>query len=161
MSVSSDILCTVLWYSNIYVYSANLHKHFTKYMSVLLKMDLINIIVFCMTVCSYNVTYAFQSKSTLYSCLNVKELLARSRCEILSLSDCNWTRTHNRLVRKRTLNHLAKPLSVCFRTKWLWVRIQLQYFVCLMFFLQADQRKNQSRFLCDCNNKHLKYYFFD
>ena len=24
------------------------------------------------------------------------------------LSDCNWTRTHNHLVHKRTLNHLAK-----------------------------------------------------
>ena len=24
------------------------------------------------------------------------------------LSDCNWTRTHNHLFRKRTLNHLAK-----------------------------------------------------
>ena len=32
--------------------------------------------------CSYYVTYAFQSESTLYSCLNVKELLARSRREI-------------------------------------------------------------------------------
>ena len=30
----------------------------------------------------YHVTYAFQSESTLYSCLNVKELLARSRREI-------------------------------------------------------------------------------
>ena len=30
----------------------------------------------CMTVCFYHVTYAFQSESTLYSCLNVKELLA-------------------------------------------------------------------------------------
>ena len=27
-------------------------------------------------VCSYHATYAFQSESTLYSCLNVKELLA-------------------------------------------------------------------------------------
>ena len=35
-----------------------------------------------MTVSSYHVTYAFQSESTLYSCLNVKELLARSRREI-------------------------------------------------------------------------------
>ena len=34
------------------------------------------------TVCSCHVTYAFQSESTLYSCLNVKELLARSRREI-------------------------------------------------------------------------------
>ena len=34
------------------------------------------------TVSFYHVTYAFQSESTLYSCLNVKELLARSRREI-------------------------------------------------------------------------------
>ena len=34
------------------------------------------------TVCSCHVTYAFESESALYSCLNVKELLARSRREI-------------------------------------------------------------------------------
>ena len=66
-----------------------------------------------LTVCSCHVTYTFQSKSTLYSCLNVKELLARSRREIWRWSDCNWTRTQNHLVLKRTLNHLAKL------TKWL------------------------------------------
>ena len=59
-------------------------------------------------VCFYHVTYEFESESTLYSCLNVKELLARSRHHIWRLSDCNGTRTHNHLVRKRTLNHLAK-----------------------------------------------------
>ena len=32
--------------------------------------------------------YAFQSESTLYSCLDVKELLAQSKREIWSLSDC-------------------------------------------------------------------------
>ena len=58
-------------------------------------------------VCSYHVTYAFQSESTLYSFLNVKELLAQSRREILSLSDCNCTRTNNHSVHKRTLNQLA------------------------------------------------------
>ena len=57
-----------------------------------------------MIVCSCHVTY----ESTLYSCLNVKELLVRSRREIWSLSDCNWNCTQNHLVRKRTLNHLAK-----------------------------------------------------
>ena len=41
----------------------------------------------------------FQSEST---------LLTQSRREIWSLSDCNWTQTQNHLVRKRTLNHLAK-----------------------------------------------------
>ena len=53
-----------------------------------------------LTVCSCHVTYAFESESTLYSCLNVKELLARTS--------------------------LAKWLSVRLRTKWFWVRVQLQ-----------------------------------
>ena len=63
---------------------------------------------YVLTVCSYHVKYAFQSESTLFSWLNVKELLARNRREIRSLSDCNWTRIHNHLVCKRTLKHLAK-----------------------------------------------------
>ena len=57
--------------------------------------------------CSCHATYAFQSESTFYSCLNNKELLSQSRQEIWRLSDCNWTRTQNYLVRKRTLSHLA------------------------------------------------------
>ena len=70
-----------------------------------------------LAVCSCHVTYTFQSESTLYSCLNVKELVARSRWEIWCLSDCNLTRTQNHLVRKRTLNHLANwPNDL---TKWL------------------------------------------
>ena len=60
-----------------------------------------------LTVCYCHVTCAFQSQTTLYSYLNVKDLLARSRKEIWSLSDYNWTRTQNHSVRKRTLNHLA------------------------------------------------------
>ena len=46
-------------------------------------------------------------------CLNVKELFARNRYDIWSLSDSNGIRTHNQLVRKRKLNHLAKLV------KWL------------------------------------------
>ena len=38
--------------------------------------------------------------------------------------DCNWTRTQNHLVLKRA--SLAKWLSVRLRTKWFWVRVQLQ-----------------------------------
>ena len=45
--------------------------------------------------------YAFQSESTLYICLNVKELLARSRRDIWNLIDRNGTRTHNNLIRKQ------------------------------------------------------------
>ena len=35
-------------------------------------------------------------------------------------NDCNWIRTHNHLVHKRTLNHLAKLVS---QAKWLSVRL--------------------------------------
>ena len=31
-----------------------------------------------------------------------------------SLGDCNWTRTNNHLVHKRTLNHLAKMVECSF-----------------------------------------------
>ena len=61
-----------------------------------------------LTVCSCHVTYAFQGESTLYFCLNLKELLVQNRREIWNFSDCKWTRSHNHLVRKRTLNHLVK-----------------------------------------------------
>ena len=54
------------------------------------------------------VTYAFQSESTLYSYLNVKELLAWSKSKMWRLRDWNWTRTNNHLVHKRTLKDLAK-----------------------------------------------------
>ena len=46
--------------------------------------------------------------SSLYDCLNFRELLARIRRKFCRLSDCNWTWTHNHLVCKRILNHLAK-----------------------------------------------------
>ena len=68
----------------------------------------------CQTVCSCHVTYAFQSESALYSGLNIKELLVRSRREIRNLSDCNWTRTQIHLVRKRTRNHLVKVVDCLF-----------------------------------------------
>ena len=43
-------------------------------------------------VCYYHVTYGFQSKSTLNSCLYVKELLAQNRHDMISGS--NGIRTH-------------------------------------------------------------------
>ena len=88
-----------------------------------------------MTASSCHVTYAFQSESTLYSCPNVKELLAQSRCEIWSLSDCNCTWTHNHLVRKKPLKHLAKLALFIFLmfNDWavLWVLICSVHFDCI------------------------------
>ena len=70
-------------------------------------------------------------------CLNVKKLLARTRCHIWSLSKSKGIRTHNHLVRKWTFNHLAelaKWLNVRLQTKWLWLRIPLLS-LCLVFVL--------------------------
>ena len=47
-----------------------------------LRYDLIKELEKDLIVCFYHVTYEFESESTVYSCLNVKELLARSRRHI-------------------------------------------------------------------------------
>ena len=69
-----------------------------------------------MIVCYYHDMYAFQSKSTIYSCLNVKEL----RRDTWTLSDSNRIRIHNHLVHKWTLNQLAK-LVECSFANWVVV----------------------------------------
>ena len=73
-------------------------------------------------VCYYHVTYVFPSECTLYSCLIVKELLAGNRWDIWSLSDNNWIRMHNHLVRIRTLNNLAELVkwSSCVVSSYLY-----------------------------------------
>ena len=80
----------------------------------------------------YHVTYEFESEFTLYSCLNVKDILARSRRHIWRLSDCNGTRTHNHLVHKQTLNHLeqlAEGLS-CFVSTYLYGAFDCMFLSC-------------------------------
>ena len=49
--------------------------------------------------------YTFTYQKTL---LHTLLLLVFKIVEILQFIDCNWIRTHNHLVHKRTLNHLAK-----------------------------------------------------
>ena len=39
-------------------------------------------------------------------------ILAQNRCKIWSLSHCNWNGTQNHIVRKQTLNHLAKLVVI-------------------------------------------------
>ena len=84
-----------------------------------------------LTVCFYHVTYAFQSESTLCSCLNVKEILALNRDNIWSLSDCNRIWTHNNLVCKWTLNHLSKL------DKWLSCVVSTYHLASFVFELSS------------------------
>ena len=64
--------------------------------------------------------------------VKIKNILKSRHLNSDPWCDCNGIRTHNHLVRKQILNHLAKQASVVkwlrvrLRTKWLWVRIPLQ-----------------------------------
>ena len=58
----------------------------------------------------------------------LSEIKKRSPMKTLKYknTECNWTRTQNHLVHKRTLHHLAKQakrLGVRLRIKWFWVRV--------------------------------------
>ena len=79
-------------------------------------------------------------------CMNVKELLGWSRRHIWSLSDRNVIPTHNHLVPKRTLNHLAKL------PKWLsCVVISYLYgaFVCMLLSCHIQSyRVNPHSIVC-------------
>ena len=122
-------------------------------------------VLFQLTVCSCHVTYVFQSESTAYSCLNVKELLARRSHKIWRLSDCSWTWTQNHLVLKRTLNHLAKLITIssnkelfCLtdspspkpkKKQYFWIKIvsyvyNNTFFLILYFFLYSISFRNPS-----------------
>ena len=61
-----------------------------------------------LTVYSNHVKYAYHSECTLSNCQKVKKLFPQNRHKILRLSCCRGTRTHNHIVRKGTLNHLAQ-----------------------------------------------------
>ena len=82
----------------------------------------------CLTVCSYHVTYAFESDSIPYICLNIKELLAWNRHNILSFK----IQTHNHLVCKGTLNHLAKLAKwfSCVVSTYLYGAFDLMFLSC-------------------------------
>ena len=112
-----------------------------------------------LTACSYHVTYAFQSESTLYGCLNSKELLAWSRPKIWSLKDFDRTQTHNHLVCKGTLIHLtklAKWLS-CVVSTYLYGVFDYMFLWCHAniseWILTKSQAKRRAHFIQRCTLK--------
>ena len=61
------------------------------------------LIIFQQGTCGRNIQHFFQWKQqNIWSSDKTRNVLIEKR------SDCNWTRTQNHLVLKRTLNHLAK-----------------------------------------------------
>ena len=78
-----------------------------------------------LSACFYHVSYAFLSESTLWGCVNVKELLARNS----RLGDCNGTQTHNHSVSKQILNHLAKWLNVVYELSGCGFKSRCSYLI--------------------------------
>ena len=76
-----------------------------------------------LTVCSCHVTYAFQSKSTFYSCLNVKELVARSRRKYL---DGNL----QQINRLKTICPIYVKLSTAFFNKYIVLSCKKNMYHC-------------------------------
>ena len=112
-----------------------------------------------LTVCYYHVTYSFQSESTLYSCMNVKELLFRNRCDIRNLSDSNGIRTQNQLVCKRTSNHLAKLF------KWLSCVVSTYLYVTrvrgmVITYIQMNRTDNFSQHITVIGSVSLSGWVF-
>ena len=101
--------------------------------------------------CTFEISYR---KKSVYVFLIIFFIFVSPCCfiDVIISCDCNGTRTHNRLVCKRTLNHLAmasfaslaKWLSVRLRTKWLWVRVPLQslkHYIFVINIMMMLQRK--------------------
>ena len=74
-------------------------------------------------------------------CLTVEEFLAQSRREIWRWSDCNW----------------IPELSVRFRTKWFWVRVQLQS-ANIMIVLNCDGAESSAAYLKRSRKSALEFF---
>ena len=68
---------------------------------------------------------------------------ASFRQKVESISDCNWTRTHNHLVRKQTLKHLPKPAKLLSCVVILICAVHLT--VCSYHVTHAFQSESHSR----------------
>ena len=88
-----------------------------------------------LTVASCHVTYVFKSESTLYSCLNVKELIARSRHKIWSLSDCSWTQPKWFWL-KSSCSHQKHWFITSSQTTANWIFIKNYLFVACWFIYE-------------------------
>ena len=104
-----------------------------------------------MTICYYHITWEFQSESTLYSCLDFKEILAQNRCHIWSLSDSNKIRTHNDLVRKQIFNHLTKL------AKWFSCVVSTYHLTLCYYYATYEFQSKSTLYSCS-NLQELIYW---
>ena len=74
---------------------------------------------------------------------------------MIELSDCNWNRNQNHLVRKRTLNHLAKLIWPVWPNGWVFVyELSGSGFESSYSHLKELQIKN----FCNTNSEKLRIF---
>ena len=98
----------------------------------------------------YVIIIAFWSESTLYSCLNVKELLVQSRREIWSFNDSNGIRTYccdNNVLRIWNLKELLKGFLNSLK-----IPVNVEFIINRVAFLPS---------ITLLKNKFLRRYFFE
>ena len=109
---------------------------------------------------------------------SISALISRTPCSKqarnLKLSDCNWTRTYNHLVPKRTLKHLAKlakwmsyavstyiytvHLTVCSCHVTYTFQSESTLYICLN--VKKLLARNRREIWSLTSRSHLKSYFF-
>ena len=102
----------------------------------------------------YHFMYTIQSESTLYSCLNVKELFAWNKRKIRGVSDCSWAWTHNHLLRKRTIiNHDPTGLMI----ELLWELICAVHLTLFFYHVTYAFQSESTLYIClNTKNSLLK-----
>ena len=76
------------------------HYHYCVFIFNIFIFSFSSLLSFYFILCSSHVMFVFRSESSLSGCLNVKELIDQNWNEVWNfLSDCNWIRTHNHLIR--------------------------------------------------------------
>ena len=77
----------------------------------------------------------------------------------INIKDCNWTRTHNHLVHKRTLNHLAKPAKVRVDSLWYAYVTWQKHTVTVNMFTLLKTNNYILKTHCGCKRSWLPLHF--
>ena len=101
--------------------------------SLSLMWNILRGLLLSLTGCYYHVIHTFQSESTFYSCLNLKELLAQNICDISSLSGSNtgFTSTFQSWIVKNTEKTLLDLVSRKL-PQWLGLRDRIYWNFCML-----------------------------
>ena len=118
----------------------------------------------------------FQSESTLYSCLNVKELLDSNKRDIWGLSDCSGTQIHclhllrmmmmnyfcGMVDQQRTLSEILTIANIRHAAIRIWTCAEPEFRLCWMKLCTRDNQHHKSHlvqilYICIQYGRNIKH----